>query len=405
MTAPTSAPAVHARFPGLDAVRALGAAFVVATHVAFRTGRSNAGPFGGTLARMDSGVALFFVLSGFLLFRPWVVAAVSGGARPRTGTYLLRRAARILPAYWVVVAVGLLLLPENDGLRGPRTWLHHLTLTQVYGLGRERIGLSQTWSLCTEGAFYVLLPLLAGLVLWRRGPWPWLVLGACGLVSVLWQLAPYRLGVLDARNANQWLPGYLDWFAGGMALALAQVLLQDGRAPRRLRALEELARSPLTCWALAAGLYACAVSPVAGPTDLTGELSSEWDLVLKNLLYLGFAVLVVLPLVLGPQDQGRVRRALSGRLAQHLGLLSYGVFLWHLVLLEAVAPLFQDGLFSGPWTGMFAVTWLVSLLAAEVSYRLLEAPVLRAVRRRTGGSEGGGTSEAQTRASAARQSS
>ncbi len=390
--------AVQPRFPGLDAVRALGAAFVVATHVAFRTGRSDHGPFGGTLARMDSGVALFFVLSGFLLFRPYAVAALSGVPRPRTGTYLLRRAARILPAYWLAVALGLALLPENAGLRGPRTWLQHLTLTQVYGLGRERIGLSQTWSLCTEAAFYLLLPLLAALVLRRRGAWPWAVLAGCLVVSVLWQLAPYRVGLLDSRNANQWLPGYLDWFAGGMGLALAQVLLQRGEAPPRARALQDLARSPLTCWALAAGLYAVAVSPVAGPTDLTGELSSHWDLVLKNLLYLGVALLVVLPLVLGEQDRDPVRAALAGPAARRLGELSYGVFLWHLLVLEAVAPLFQDHLFEGSWVGMFAVTWLVSLAAAAVSYRLVEEPVLRRARRV-------GRSDAATTARAARQSS
>src|SRR5436190_14296516 len=89
------------RLPALDAVRAIGAIGVLAYHVAFNTGLSTHGTWNGVLARLDVGVALFFVLSGFLLFRPYALAAATGGTRPSTPRYLWRRAVRILPAYWL----------------------------------------------------------------------------------------------------------------------------------------------------------------------------------------------------------------------------------------------------------------------------------------------------------------
>ena len=65
-------------FPTLNAVRAAGAIMVVLTHAAFNTGRINDGWVGAMLARFDFGVTLFFVLSGFLLSRPWFLAAALG---------------------------------------------------------------------------------------------------------------------------------------------------------------------------------------------------------------------------------------------------------------------------------------------------------------------------------------
>src|SRR4029079_4496393 len=97
----------------LDALPRVGATMVVATHVAFATGRTATGPFHALLGRLDVGVAVFFALSGFLLFRPYAAAERQTGPAIPTSRYLIRRAARILPAYWLLVAAGLLLMPKN----------------------------------------------------------------------------------------------------------------------------------------------------------------------------------------------------------------------------------------------------------------------------------------------------
>src|SRR5690349_10579229 len=79
------------RDPALAGLRAIAALFVVATHAAFATGYLNHGYLGAMYSRLEIGVAIFFVLSGFLLFRPWVRAAAGGTAPPSVRRYGRRR--------------------------------------------------------------------------------------------------------------------------------------------------------------------------------------------------------------------------------------------------------------------------------------------------------------------------
>lgn len=377
----------RAWFPGLNAVRALGAICVVGTHVGFQTGRSAYGPFSASIARLDCGVALFFVLSGFLLFRPYAVSALTGtAAPPRLRTYLRHRALRILPAYWLLVVAAMALLPALSGGSSVGDWVRHLTLTQIYVLGGQHHGLTQTWSLCTEVAFYLLLPVLARFVLLRGSlRWAFSVMALLGTASALWNPYLNGTGVLDIRSAGQWLPGYLDWFLAGMALALVQVALATGQlAPSsRLHRLEEAAGSAGSCWAAALAVFAIATSPLAGPTTIIAsvDVPSGWTILLKNLLYLVLSVLVVLPLVLGPQDQGALRRVLASRPLNLLGELSYGIFLWHLLVVEELARLLHQQLFTGSWLAELTLVLSVTVAVAWVSYRFVERP-LRTWRRR-----------------------
>ena len=123
------------------------------------------------LGRLDVGVAVFFVLSGFLLYPPPVPV----------GRYALRRAARILPAYWVLLAV----VAAFCSVPGAYWWLG-----QTY-VGEPLAGpLTQTWSLCTEVAFYAVLP---GLV-WLARRWEWPVLAGCGVVAYGWIVGGAPLG-------------------------------------------------------------------------------------------------------------------------------------------------------------------------------------------------------------------
>src|SRR5581483_3894077 len=117
----------------------------VVTHAAFLTGHST-GVDGRLLGRFDLAVAVFFALSGFLLWRGHVAAAHGLGARPATGHYLRSRAVRIMPAYLVAVVVILTLLPDAEHA-SPTVWLANLTLTQIYVPLTLTGGLTQMWSL------------------------------------------------------------------------------------------------------------------------------------------------------------------------------------------------------------------------------------------------------------------
>ncbi|MFD0968012.1 acyltransferase family protein [Plantactinospora endophytica] len=382
-------PPTTSRLPALDVLRAVGAAGVVGHHVGFATGVTVNAGWGGWLARLDVGVALFFLLSGFLLFRPYALAAATGERRPATSRYLWRRAVRILPAYWLAVGVCLLLLAP----RGPAPladWLRHLTFTQIYQPGQLRAGLAQTWSLATEVAFYLLLPALAGLALGRRRwrPVRAVVVTAAGIAVTAAWIAAMAAGWLDLGLHTMWLPAYGGWFGGGMALAVVHVALRTGTAPPGWRLLDDLGAAPLACWSVALGLFAVATTPLAGPRDLAEPTAGEFGT--KLMLYLAIAVLLMLPLAFGPGTA--VRDAVSLPLARGLGAVSYGLFLWHPLVLESIYLGTGRPTFTGDLLTTFTLTLLGGLLLGTLSYALVERPLLRVAARWPGRSGRGGGS-------------
>lgn len=370
-------------FSALDGYRAVAALLVLVTHVAFATGVVVTSGLGHVASRFDIGVALFFLLSGFLLYRPWVRTALDGAARPSLRRYAVRRAARILPLYWLVVTVTLLVLPEVRPV-APSTWLTHLTATQIYvGTGVSE-GLTQTWSLCTELAFYLVLPIIGATALGRRGrplddAWR-------RQLRVLTLLAVVGLGFTVFRattdvlpdQAGYWLPGYLDWFAVGMGLALIEVRSRHPNPPRLVRWTRAAAADPLTCLVVAGSLFIIAVTPLGGAYDFAS--TGPWESVAKHVLYIASAAAFLLPGVMG-RSTGAVR-ALSSSVPRRLGLISYGLFLWHLMLLRLVMPALGIPYFSGRFLPVVIVLAVLSVALASVTYGLVERTAQRWAHRR-----------------------
>jgi peptidoglycan/LPS O-acetylase OafA/YrhL len=372
MSSSISARPLH-RLPALDAVRVLGALAVVAHHVGFATGVNiGTGPWAGWLARLDVGVAVFFALSGFLLFRPYAHAKATGTDGPATGRYLWRRVMRILPAYWLTVAVCLLVLPRNADA-GAGDWVRHLTLTQIYEPYGLRHALGHTWSLATEVAFYALLPLLAAALLSgrRRAGRPLLILAGSAAVTATW-VALMHTGVLSLSLHTTWLPSYGLWFGAGMALATVHVALRDDHAPR-WRFLDDLGSAPLACWAAAAAVLAIATTPIAGPRSLAEPTAGEFGL--KMVLYTVFAVLLILPIAFGPQT--RTKAVFSSGTVRWLGTISYGLFLWHPLVLELIYEISGRPEFTGDTLQTFLLTVAVTIVLAALSYYAVERPLLR----------------------------
>ncbi len=361
----SAAPPVEgARFPCLDGVRALAALTVVLTHVGFQTGAGLNGDLRTVLGRFDAGVAVFFVLSGFLLHRPQALAARSGRPLPRVRPYLWRRALRVLPAYWLAVALAYAVVPEaRAGTLGGL--LGQLTLTRIYVADPLLPGLTQMWSLGTEISFYLALPLLGRLVQRRGLRGQLLLCGAMYAVALLWQVAVAR-DVL-APHLGYWLPGHADWFALGMALAALRVW--------DWRPLDDVATAAGTCWLGAAALFAIVGTPLGGPLGL--EQVEPTEAVVKTVLYGVIATLLVLPGVAGDQDRTAVRAVLRSRPAVFLGRVSYGLFLLHLAVLELVRDLLDVEAFTGRFWLVTSVVLPVSVLLAWASLRLVEEPALR----------------------------
>lgn len=363
---------------GLDGYRAIAALMVLLTHVAFATGEIGRSGIGQVMARLDFGVTLFFLLSGFLLYRPWARAALTSGRPPRLGPYALRRAARILPLYWVVVVTVLLVLPEIRPV-SPQTWTVHLLALHIYIPGFAVEGLTQTWSLATEIAFYALLPLIALLARGRAARSvdaafrrQLVVLGVFAACGVAFVAAKGFLGMVDL--AGYWLPFYADWFALGMALAVIDARSSLPDPPRLVGLVRTLAAEHVTLFVLAVALFAVAVTPLGG-SYVFYLPTGPWENLARHLLYAAVGLALMLPAVMAPT--GPVAGFLSQPWLRRLGLISYGIFLWHVLVLRLVMPALGIELFGGSTLLVAVATTVVTIAVATVTYWAVERPFQR----------------------------
>lgn len=353
------------RVASLTGVRAVAALLVVGTHAAYTTGKYTHGYWGLVGARMEIGVPIFFVLSGFLLFRPWLKAAASGGPAPSLSRYARHRVRRIMPAYVITVLIAYVLYHFRDAGPNPgHTWLglvRNLTLTQIYCngyLGKYlHQGLTQMWSLAVEASFYVLLPLLAYvlLVLICRRQWqPRLLLGVLAgltLISPVW-LVFVHADHWFPDGARLWLPTYLAWFLAGMMLAVLQAMGVRGYA--------------FVAIPLATICYFIVSTPIAGaPTTSPASVS---EAVFKTCFYAVIAALAVAPLALG--DQGWYSKLLASRPMVWLGEISYEIFLIHLVTMEfAMVYVVRAHVYTGSMLNLFIATLVLTIPLAWLLHR------------------------------------
>ncbi|WP_433175768.1 acyltransferase family protein [Actinoallomurus sp. CA-150999] len=390
----TGLPAISGHQDALDGVRAVAALAVLVFHVAADTGHTfehDATAYllsGGAI-----GVPVFFTLSGLLLYRPWAAELLlDGHRRPRTGRYLWRRAVRILPAYWLVVAFVMATILTAH-LRDPWTWLKLLTLTYTYdphpwwGTYLGPSGLGQMWSLTVEAVWYALLPVTASLLgrYARRGA-PGdadrrarrLLRGiaayaAVSFVFTIFMFTPHlsiQLGVL--------VPRYFAWFAIGMALSVVTVWARTGSAAP-VRFCRTVARSWGTCWAIAGVLYCVAASPLTGPSDLA-TLDTTWTSELRVLLYGLVAAFFVAPVALSPASG--IDRVLGNRVMRFLGRISYGVFLWQVAVSVTWYKATGHVAFTGDFLTEFPVITALTIAVATLSFYAVERPALRLMTRR-----------------------
>ena len=229
------------RFPLMDSLRAIAALSIVGYHVAPHAGAFKSEFTTALSAQLSSGVALFFLISGCLLYRPFVAAHSAGDAFPSVRAYAWRRFLRIVPAYWAALTLtGILIAPEVF----ERPLLFY-GFAQIYSPGAVFQGIPLAWTLCIEVTFYVFLP--------------------------FWALASDHRFMQTSVNT---LPAYMGWFALGMGLALASVWLAQGaRKPGIVGFVE---RAPGVCWAIAAA--AVAANAWVWDRRYLGGASSDFDL-------------------------------------------------------------------------------------------------------------------------------
>lgn len=371
---------------GFDGLRAIAALLVIVVHTGVVSGFTYRYPsVGQYFARGEIGVSVFFLISGFLLYRPFVAAAFTDAPAPATGRYLMRRALRILPLYWVVL--GATYGFEGwSAVQGVRGLLAHAFFLQIYSSHWIYHGVTQSWTLCDEGLFYLALPLWVAALHRRRvapasRPDPGRVLRrelvalaalyAAGMLFRLWVGAAPTGATATGRY---WILAWLDHFALGMALAaVACYARQIGVVPRGLRWMSRPG-ADLLCWLGAAGAY-WLVSTQVGLSLLPVFREPTGKDLAEHALYGLFALLLLMPAVFGPPGRGVVRRVLGTRLLALIGLISYGIYLWHQLLIDVLqrhVPAFRS--FASPYPQFAASVLGAALAAATITYLLVERP-------------------------------
>jgi peptidoglycan/LPS O-acetylase OafA/YrhL len=270
------------RQPGLDLLRALAIVVVVVYHAAL---------FGFKLpGRVDRfgwiGVDLFFVLSGYLIGGQ-LLAPLARDQRINLGRFFTRRALRIMPAYFVVLAIYFLLPSwrEYSEMSQP-LWKFLLSVQNIALHGGTAF--SHAWSLSVEDQFYLALPFLL-LFLYRRSRAAiiipcLIVFGGILLRTFLAWKNPSINGGVSFRGFQAWIyyPTWtrLDPLAFGVALAAIEKF--------RPQWWKRLTDSAIWLWLPALGLISYALW--LGEGDSLSVAACVWQF---PLIALGMAALLV----------------------------------------------------------------------------------------------------------------
>ncbi|MBA3327211.1 MAG: acyltransferase [Solirubrobacterales bacterium] len=310
----------------------------------------------------------FFVLSGFLLYRPWVKAALGGRSRPDLRVYVRARVARIAPAYYAALIGSIVLLwglSGTTGLRLPPAG--ELPLFFVFAQNFSPNSVLKLnppmWSLAVEVCFYAVLPLLGWLAVKlprdRRAQALVPLALVAGGILFNWSIAGESRGLTFSKT----LPAVAPYFGVGMLAAL----LLHGRTPGQ-SARRAMVAGGMTL--VAADAFVKAIGP-AGAFD-----PFPWFSIFRDLPSgIGFALITA---YLASSLKGGV---LSGRVLAGMGTISYGFYLWHVPVL-----LFLRGhglLPLDPVLGTL-VALGPALAVATLSWFALERPAIRWAARRNG---------------------
>lgn len=379
-------PPHHPRFPLTVGLRGVAAIAIIVGHAWFFTGG-----FGGfttslpnrIVVRWDGVVAVFFMLSAFLLYRPMIAHRAGGPSPPRTADYARRRFLRLFPAYWVALTA-LAIFPGLYGVFSHDWWAFYtltdfLDVTHLHSAcpptEEFRCGLPQSWTLGIDLTFYVMLPFFAALtaLLARAVPRAWMrwelaLLAILAAASLLFGGAPFDL------REEAWFRysfiGYFYWFALGMALAAISVVY--GHASRKPRALALVAARPALCWAAGLGVYLVTVVAFNDAPFVFAFNSSEY--LMLNLIQGVGATLFFLPAVFANPNRGLPARVLGHPFLMWTGVISYGLLLWHGTVAVMLGSLFGSG--EGYWTVLTAEI-VIAVPLAMLSYNIVERPLMR----------------------------
>jgi peptidoglycan/LPS O-acetylase OafA/YrhL len=370
------------RFSAGDALRGISALGVMALHVTIDSVTATTaysghisvvlrevfGPVGVIANAGGLCLGIFFVLSGYLISRPFVTAYVDDETRPEVARYVRNRVLRIVPAFWVAVLATLLVF----GLLGSPAWVVPVTLLFGQGYIPDQpfvLQIAQGWTLGTEVVFYALVPVVA--VWWgrrrsgtpvRRGTRVLLVAAGMVVLSFVWSL-------LTPDGDPSWyyvFPSVAGAFAPGVALAAVEATWPERLTSARVRRL-----------AVPAVLAGCALFLLLASTQAAPRavfrLTFWW---LGSGLIVGGALMREWS---GAPPWRLLKNAATdwaGKRSYSIFVLHYGVAIWIVERVRETGHPRETLLLLAPLTAA------ATLALASASWHLVEQPFLRLRKRR-----------------------
>jgi peptidoglycan/LPS O-acetylase OafA/YrhL len=373
----------------LDGVRGLAILFVITFHVTYMTQEKvldwHSNPLAmSILMAGGTGVTLFFVLSGFLLFMPYAKALLFAGRWPLARTFYLRRIMRIWPGYYLSLIV-IALIKQRD-LFLPQNW-NRLGLYLSFFMDSSRLTFrlldGPYWTLAIEWQFYLVLPLLMLilLLLVRRVPLaarlPAVTSCLLGLIALGLLVRLGGLYFRDHANATLLVPRpvlnvilfftfgmtgkYIEDFAVGMLASLCYIYMQNMSPEQRLSRL--LRR--LSPWLWGVGLLILLFSamwhfqsdPRTPAWPFLQPLMPYYNWLSEMLLAWGFA-LCIAAILFGPRA---LQAPFAWKPLRRVGLISYSLYIWHEPFLELLQNVLRA--FPGlPYYAGYTLHWVWTLL-------------------------------------------
>jgi peptidoglycan/LPS O-acetylase OafA/YrhL len=317
------------------------------------------------------GVAIFFLISGFLLYRPFLTAR-RDRRQLRLGSYAKRRFLRIVPAYWVALSV-FIAAGFVTGVTAGNWWIFY-AFGQIYSFANIGHGIGVAWTLCIEVTFYAALPLFV-LVCARLARQPGslrpdvllLLLLAAG--SLAFRARHSSFADLAAIST---LAGTFFWFALGMGLAIVSVWI-EARAAAARRAPATPWLWPIASWIAGIGLFVLNHQVRRG----FAGLDQAGAAVLTHVLYGLSALFILLPAVLALEQRGPIQEVLRLRFLAWIGLVSYAVYLYHTIVIDRLRSAFDNLGGAQLYVAVAASSLVVTLACAAASYYMLERPLMR----------------------------
>lgn len=370
-------------FEAGDPIRGIGAVSVLIYHSAYSfTNGDFFGAYGRRLGtvimNLDIMYYFFFILSGYLISKPFVRAYAAGEPAPRLRAYLRNRALRIVPIFWLAITLLWLrhsFLPDHypkAAFASPPEQIGAVYLfLQNYVPSRFAVLVGPAWTLGAEVGFYLLIPIAAILAAfalrWVPSRWRWAtVVGLAGAVFAASLGARYM--VPRTVHGERAVPAMLFAFMPGVALAALEIGLISWFQRDRQRAWLAM---PL----LASGLVVLVVYYLVDP--VTMGWTPETPRYRIGLAAVGCGLL--LTAAMSWQWAGRhLFWGIDNAPTRWVGQRSYSFYVLHQAIGFELAPLFLGVASIALRTVAFVAVLLpVVLVAADLGFRYVERPFLR----------------------------